>query len=365
MFDFLLLGKAADKGIISTQQKDELIAFFQAQSDEAPRVARDEAPRFFRSFNDLFIGLGVVLLGFALSYATELIPKSDEIVLFVATLGCAGLFWLMAEWITRIRRINFPSIIISLFFAMFFISAMKLGWEQLFLSDAGLFSNRSKDIPFGVLAITAVSTAAIGGFFWRFKLPFSILLVAAGMAATVFTLLGVILGGEILEPLVRWILLLIGLALFAAAMYFDTQDPLRTQRTSDHGFWLHLLAAPIITHSVLWTYLQPLMAPESSPQPMANVMVLIVLAMFVVFSLIALIIDRRALLISSLGYASTAIGYIIYKFNIEGSLALVLTLILIAALILTLGTGWYRLRGALFKVLPDLSFFNKLPPLKT
>ena len=166
-------------------------------------------------------------------------------------------------------------------------------------------------------------------------------------------------------PILRWIILLLGLALFSLAMWFDMQDPLRTQRTSDHGFWLHLLAAPIITHSVLWSSLQPIISAEANPAASANLMVLVVLGFFAVFSIIALIIDRRALLISSLGYAATALGYVIYRFDIEGNLALLITLLLIATLILTLGTGWYRLRRAVFSLLPPLPFANQLPPLKT
>jgi uncharacterized membrane protein YbjE (DUF340 family) len=204
----------------------------------------------------------------------------------------------------------------------------------------------------------------MGTFFLRFKLPFSVFLFAASIAAFVLASFMAFIGKDVITPYLRWVILAIGLSVFAAAMWFDVQDPHRTKRTSDQGFWLHLLAAPIITHSVLWTSLQPLITANSStPETSANLMVIIVLSMFVLFSLVALIIDRRALLISSLGYAAAALGYIIYKFDLEGNAALIITMILIAGLILSLGTGWYSLRKSVFKLLPPLKFFEKLPPV--
>jgi len=358
------LSKAVEEGIISAQQEKELVSFFQEQAVDTPSVARDEAPRFFRSFNDLFIGLGVAILGFALIMMAGLVPSAEKTIKFGLFLLFSGVFWLLAEWITLKRRINFPSIILAIFFGYFFFTAMKWGWEAFFLSEQSTGFN-SKDMPYGIFIVSALSSVAMAVFFERFRLPFSILLLAGGLVFTALTALICLFGSDVHEPFLRWIFLAAGLSIFAGAMYFDMQDPLRTQRTSDHGFWLHLLAAPIITHSVLWTTLQPLVTSSPNAEPVADLMLLIVLAMFVVFSLIALIIDRRALLISSLGYAATALGYILYKFNIEGSIVLILTLILISILILSLGTGWYTLRALVFKVLPDFDFYKKLPPLVT
>ncbi len=358
------LSAAVDQGIISAQQQTELADFFAGKRDETATVARDEAPRFFRSFNDLFIGLGVAILAFALIMMAGLMPDAEKITQFSLFILFSGLFWLLAEWITLKRRINFPSIIISIFFGYFFFTAMKWGWQAFFLSEQSTGFN-SKDMRYGIFIVAALSSGAMACFFARFRLPFSILLFAVGLLFTALTALICLFGSDAIEPFLRWILLAAGLGIFAIAMYFDSQDPLRTQRTSDHGFWLHLLAAPIITHSILWTTLQPLVSSTPNKGPVADAMLFIVLAMFIVFSLIALVIDRRALLISSLGYASAALGYILYKFNIEGSIVLILTLILISLLILSLGTGWYKLRALVFKMLPDFDFYKKLPPLVT
>lgn len=357
------LAEAVEKGIISDAQFKELKQLSGAQSGTSSHqddlVAQDEAPRFFRSFNDIFIGLGVGILGYALHYASSLFTGNNNIFTFIAPVVAAGIFWLLGEWLTARRRINFPSIIISLFFTYFCVTGLMKGYELFFFPLDG------KTDPLGVITVCGLASALIGSFFARFKLPFSVLLFAGSIAVFVISILLGLVGSDAIEPYLRWIILAIGLSVFSAAMWFDMQDPLRSKRTSDQGFWLHLLAAPIITHSVLWSSLEPLISAKSNAPDAssANLMVIIVLCMFVLFSSVALVIDRRAMLISSLGYAAAALGYIIYKFNIEGNVAMVITLVLIASLILTLGTGWYSLRKWLFSILPKLPFFSKLPPV--
>ena len=119
MFDLSLLSRAVETGIISAAQREQLLALAgeaeSAGETAHPDVVRDEAPRFFRSFNDLFIGLGVVILGYALNFGATLVSGGEAGAKFIAMLAIAGIFWLLAEWITGIRRINFPSIVIALF----------------------------------------------------------------------------------------------------------------------------------------------------------------------------------------------------------------------------------------------------------
>ena len=163
MFDVSHLSKAVDQGIISSEQKEQLISFFQAQETPELSVARDEAPRFFRSFNDLFIGLGVAILGYALSYALGLIPVDNKLMTFAGPLFLAGVFWLLGEWLTAYKRINFPSIIISLFFAFFVVSGFIKLYEFLFLTPDVQKS------ALAVVTVTGFSTLAIGTFFARFR----------------------------------------------------------------------------------------------------------------------------------------------------------------------------------------------------
>ena len=356
------LDEAVARGIITEDQRNTILADV---PDGDQLVAFDEAPRFFRSFNDIFIGLGVVLLGVAIGVMTRLFPGSEDIAKMVVPAFGAIVFWLMAEWLARIRRINFPSIVIAVGFLIFVAQFATNFWA--FFSGADLSS--LGDVAFlkklGVACKLGFISVLLYAFFARFKLPFSILLLTGALCMTLFSVLILVFGSGALEPYLRWIVLAIGITVFIIAMWFDTQDPMRSKRTSDHGFWLHLLAAPIITHSVLWTTLQPIIQNAKNADFADDLVVGVILTLFLAFSLIALIIDRRALLISSLGYASAALTYIIYKFDVGENLAFVLTLLLIATLILALGTGWQKLRKSIFQVLPDRDFLRKLPPVKT
>ena len=83
-------------------------------------------------------------------------------------------------------------------------------------------------------------------------------------------------------------------------MKFDMSDRNRVTQRTDIAFWLHLLAAPLIVHSIVY----PLLT-ESALSPGAAVAIV---SLFAVLSLVALTVDRRALLVSSLlylGYASS------------------------------------------------------------
>src|SRR5204862_5090982 len=86
-----------------------------------------------------------------------------------------------------------------------------------------------------------------------------------------------------------------GLTVFAAAMAFDISDRDRMTRRSDCAFWLHLLAAPLIVHSLI-----SLITPSLSQ--ITNGIAFTILLIVAAVALIAIAIDRRALLVSALAY---------------------------------------------------------------
>ena len=85
-------------------------------------------------------------------------------------------------------------------------------------------------------------------------------------------------------------------------MRWDISDRSRQTRRSDVAFWLHLLAAPMIAHPLFaW-----LGIADGDTVGLGGVVV--VLAVYVVFGLVALAVDRRALLVSALAYVLFALG---------------------------------------------------------
>jgi hypothetical protein len=146
-------------------------------------------------------------------------------------------------------------------------------------------------------------------------------------------------------------------------MWFDFKDPYRNSTNSDCGFWLHLIAAPMLTHAVLWDSHPAITGLQKAfgTTPVVNSWVIIAI-FFVLFGIIALIINRRALLVSSLGYVGSVIAYGIWQLNLPSGSATSVVLLVIATLILTFGVGWKPLRRLVFMAMPQGKYLDRLPP---
>ncbi len=138
--------------------------------------------------------------------------------------------------------------------------------------------------------------------------------VAAGAAATVALALGLIASSLVGNPetmtdeslwrvktVMESAALVLGVGVFLFAMWWDASDPRRETRRSDVAFWLHLLAAPLIVHPVF--SLLGLTDGAASTLDAA-----VVILLYVVLGLVALAIDRRALLVSALAYVLYALN---------------------------------------------------------
>jgi len=348
-----------ERGIISPDQLSQLASLTSedreaatAQADleqDALEQAEDEAPRFIRSFGDLFIAIGTGFLGAGLMSAVTYLGNT-----IVSQLGALVLIWLAAEWLTGYMRISAPSIVVSVLFTGF------TAYYMATALDAPRWSNLAVYETF--MIVSAAAMVAAGLFYLRFRLPFALAIVGLTIVGLAFTAIGTISSDFLLSNF-RLIVGGGGLSLFAAAMWFDLKDPLRKSTRSDCGFWLHLIAAPMLTHAVLWdshpaiTNLQKMLGTT----PDVNSWVIIA-AFFLLFGIIALIINRRALLVSSLGYVGSVIAYGIWQLNLPSGSATSVVLLVIATLILTFGVGWKPLRRMVFKLMPTGKYLEKLPP---
>ena len=166
---------------------------------------------------------------------------------------------------------------------------------------------------------------------------------AVGIAVFVLLALGAIF------PLV----LVGGLATFALAMWWDGTDLKRQTRRSDVAFWLHLAAAPMIAHPVF----HMLGVFEGD---IGAVQAVIVMALYVVFAIIALAIDRRALLVSSLAYVLYALSTL---FNHAGAveLSMAFTALVIGSALLTPPAFWQPMRRSVVGMLGG-GLASRLPP---
>jgi hypothetical protein len=176
--------------------------------------------------------------------------------------------------------------------------------------------------------------------------------VAAGAAAVAGTAIALILaaigpqGGDEGRTILMPLVFVAGLAVFAYAMRWDMSDRARETRRSDVAFWLHLLAAPMIAHPLFqWLGI-------SSGDTIGASGGALVLAIYVLFGIVALAVDRRALLVSALAYVLFALTRLFQEFGMV-ELNVALTALVIGSALLTLSAFWTRIRGGLVRQLPS------------
>jgi len=232
----------------------------------------------------------------------------------------------------------------SLPFVPFYFGSGPRDWTFL------LFGTR----PFLVIEAGLATALATAIYYWRFRVPITI---AAGVGALVAAVLaGLIFFVPNLDTHVfNAITLILGLCVFALAMWFDMADPTRETRRADIAFWLHLLAAPLIVHSLIETIQQG--------RPFDSTFALTVLGIFLVLGIVSLIVDRRALLASGLASAGAAFSLLIRQTQLAAE-AGAATLLVLGLFILLLSAGWRPLRAALLKILPK-GFTQRLPHPRT
>ncbi len=319
-------------GIITRQQLDALRAHASAR---APHPEADEERfRVLGGFNDILVAIGLALLIGGFFTASSATGNA-----FVITIAAIALSWGLAEVFTARLKLALPSIMLSaMFVASVAIIAGATDPVEL-MGDA-----------YGAIICLAGSGAALLHF-WRFRVPIDIAIAAAGVCGAVIAVLTALPQGEGLFP---FITLGCGLAVFALAMSFDIRDPARRTRLSDIGFWLHLLAAPLIVHSII----SGLVGGREGAEAAAPA---ITLGLFAVFAVIALVVDRRALLVSGLGYAGYSLATLFERAGAETSILTTITLLVMALIVLGVSAGWRSLRAAIVPILPLGGLVERLP----
>lgn len=341
MIDHALLTRAVARGILTAGQVEALDRLAREEAAPAPeRVEDDERLRFITGFADIFVTLGIGLfVGAAWLLAGDALGETGSWALV------AILSWGLAEFFTRRRRMALPSIAllalfaVSAFLAVSSLAGIAVGWGSALPGPRG--SGSPAPLPYAGAALATLALCAV--HYRRFAVPITI---AAGAAALAGTLLGLTfaLVPDLDTGAFSALLVAAGLAVFALAMRFDLADRLRTTRRTDIAFWLHLLAAPLIVHPVLTTVLR------NGGEP-TTVSAILVLAVVLLLALVALVTDRRAILVAGLTYAGIAFGTLIRDAGFT-SRAAPLSFLALGAFVLLLSAGWHGLRGVVLRGLP-------------
>jgi hypothetical protein len=333
MIDERDLDAAVTAGVLDTVQRERLAQF--ARDHKRGTAGPDEEQfRLLTGFNDIFVTIAVGLVLFAVAALGGLVAP------VVGAAGVAGASWGLAEYFTRQRRMALPAIVLLLTF----VGAVMAVLVMLLTGSGSVEFGDSRAAMSPGVIVAAAGTAAAAWLHWRrFMVPIT---VAAGAGVLVIMVLAMFMmvndpGG----PGLSVALAICGLAVFAFAMWADARDRARVTRWSDVAFWLHLLAAPLIVHPVF--SLAGLLDP--TPAPGAAVAVI---AVYVALTIVALAIDRRALLVSALGYVIYAIQTLIGRG--EGfSASFGITALLIGLFLVALSAGWKPIRRRVIALLPQ------------
>jgi hypothetical protein len=300
----------------------------------------EEQFRLLTGFNDIFVAIASVLLLVGLAWFGGTLHPA------VGAALVAGASWGLSEYFTRVRRMALPSII----FLLAFVGGVFGTATTVLLGHNGY----SDGDTVGALLLSASAAVAAGAAYlhWRrFMVPITIAAGAAAVAATAIALVMAMVPD--IKAIIYPLMAVAGLAIFALAMRWDMSDPERRTRRSDVAFWLHLLAAPLIVHPV-FSQLGLLGATGSVGSAV------VVLALYVAMGLVALAIDRRALMVSALAYVLVAVGALFREFGAVG-INIALTVMIIGSALLLLSAFWQSARAWVVGLLPG-EIGGKLPP---
>lgn len=314
------LNQAIDARIFTASSVAQFRQFIAARQHSQP--VDEENFRLLSGFNDIFvlIASALLLISTVLLTSTFSIPG--------AALTSAVFSWGLAEFFVRKRRMALPAI--GLLIAFVFSAA----------AIPVVIVESPTEFNFIVSALVAVMAAF--AHWQRFKVPIT---VAAGTLVAGAALVAALV--KLMPFLITYqleIMFCLGLAVFAFAMYWDTQDKLRQTRASDVAFWLHLIAAPLLVHPVFASLgLLHGVADLSSS--------LLAILMYAFLAVISIAVDRRAVMVSALVYLVYALSGVLETYGIV-SYSFAITGVVVGGTLLILSAYWQGTRAKILSVLP-------------
>lgn len=343
------LRAAVSSGLLTEAQAANLISLAQSRRGARENLsAGDEPFELFKGFNEIFIVVGLLIFaaGWYALTGIRFFAEINNVQSYTGTITGIGAvtLWLLSEYFIRRRRMVAPAIALSILFA----GNAALGFTGVFSEPFMLAQNDYTSVPLPLL----YSTLALAVFWFRFRVPFALAMIALGLFATSIIFAATKAGPvETVSDLFllsaggpfAWITLALGLIVFAVAMTFDMSDPHRVTRRAANGFWMHVIAAPMLVNTIALT----LLAGQSN---------LALAAVLAFFALIAIVIDRRSFLITAIGY-SVALSMTVLENESAAT-----TVFGLGAVLLILGAFWEQIRAAVLRLCAGILPLHRLPP---
>ncbi|GAB4357631.1 MAG: hypothetical protein Kow0026_18020 [Oricola sp.] len=374
---------AVQRGIISAAQRERIRALA-AEPPPLPAaagtVSADEPMRLVGGGNDLFVTVGIVLLFAGALFALQSVPGIT--VPKTATTLAAGA-WLVAEFVTRQRRMRLSSTVLGLVFIAAVLAVLGFYLEardeiRAIRTPVQVAALRPQAAFYATVLFGGPAAAAII-YFLRFRVPVMAAVLALSFTGAAFFLATLhfydgVTTGQVLMPGMEqipgviaralYVPLACGFAVFGVAVALDLHDRERFTVWSDCAFWLHVISAPLLVHPLfILATGQDVVFGRIEPGVSASVMLGLLIAGFVY---VALAIDRRSLLVPTFAYfGSLGIYYLVNSAaNTTGIPPFALILLAIGAMIILFGAGWQRIRRLIVGSTLPTSLLTKLPPMK-
>ena len=318
------LRQAHQEGVITAEVYEQLVAWDRSRVPQEP-----EKIRVISGLNDIFILM-----------ASYLVMASGAVLLgtihpYLAVLLTLSVSWLLSVYFIEKKKIRSAGLGFLLVFAL------SLGALPLVLVQ------NVNWIPW--MGICGALGALI--HFAKFKTAAAIALAYVGL--WVFLITGSLwLGIPLIGNFGLWVLCFaVGLGVMAHGVYWDRLDPHRRTARSDQAFWLHLVAAPLMVHS-LYMVISRWISHEFALSGVFT-------GVYGLLIVVSLVLNRRALMISSTGYAIYAFSQAMLQGGFD-SLTYVVAALVVGAVMLGLAMKWEACRG---RVLGWIQMVDKLKKL--
>jgi len=347
--DSVELEAAVKSGIITPDIAREL-RNFSAEQRQAP-LADEERFGLVGGLADVMTAAGLLLLLGGVAFAFAFVPP-------IAIIIVLGASWAFAEHFTRQRRMTLTSFVLFGAFVMAALCGL-MGVASVLPGTTpwmGTPAAWAAISPLGGLVVS-FGTAMTCGLYWmRFKLPFAYMAAAVAAVNVGVNVVRLVVPNAS-AGVISFMLLLIGLLLFAVAMWWDMSDIRRETRRADIAFWMHWAAGYQIAGASFRLLLGVAGGPSGwerlnafATQPANGVAAIAVLCLFAFFCFVALVIDRRSLLMSSLIYVVPATAQLMGALQ---STTMTMTAMLTGGFLVVLAAYWREVRALVLAWLPD------------
>ncbi|MCA8901021.1 MAG: hypothetical protein KDA53_07190 [Hyphomonas sp.] len=368
MFDRSDIRAAVEAGILTRDQASRLEAFLASRADPATPVATEgENLRFLNNFNDVFVTIGIVILAMGLTAVTGLMFGAQAFAVgsggnpsmagAIILLPVAGVMWLLAEYFCRRRRMLLPSMALITIFTLYTglsIGGIASGITGLNAETVKSFTGAWKTA--GNMGIWGFSgcLAAAALAWWRFRLPFTLFLMALAAAGAAYTFFGFF--GNVGYVVGGMASLLIGAATLATAIWFDAKDPGRITRNADNAFWLNVAAAPQIIFG-----LRGMITGSGIGIP-DGAEAFLMIACLIGLGILSVALNRRALIVSGLLAFWLSLGSIVDSMGWGGTQTFMISALLLGTGIVLLGGGWHTARRIVIGWMPKTGPLARIFP---